>query len=76
MASKGVTKKTNADFLHYCLKRVWMANGASEEHADTVADGLMIGIRQRKLTQGLAVSGRRLTCRCSRDSSTSKLSRR
>ena len=55
MASKGITKKTNADFLHYCLKRVWMANGASEEHADTVADGLMIGIRQRKLTQGLGV---------------------
>ena len=55
MASDGKTKTTNADFLHYCLKRIWMAEGASEEHGDAVADALMIGIRQGKLNQGLGV---------------------
>ena len=55
MASDGATKKTNADFLRYCLKRVWMAEGANEEHGDAVANALMIGIRQRKLNQGLGV---------------------
>jgi len=37
MGAKGETKKTNADFLRYCLKRVWMAEGASEAHGDAVA---------------------------------------
>ena len=46
MGSQGETKKTNADFLRYCLKRCWMAEGASEEHADAVVNALMIGIRQ------------------------------
>ncbi len=55
MGAAGKTKKTNADFLHYCLKRVWMAEGASEEHGDAVADALMTGIRQGKLNQGLGV---------------------
>jgi len=55
MGAKGETKKTNADFLRYCLKRTWMAEGASEEHADAVANALMIGIRQGKLNQGLGV---------------------
>jgi LDH2 family malate/lactate/ureidoglycolate dehydrogenase len=55
MGADGKTKKTNADFLRYCLKRVWMAEGASEEHGDAVADALMIGIRQGKLNQGLGV---------------------
>ena len=55
MGAKGETKSTNADFLHYCLKRVWMAEGASEEHADAVATALMTGIRQGKLNQGLGV---------------------
>lgn len=55
MGAQGETKKTNADFLRYCLKRCWMAEGASEEHADAVANALMIGIRQRKLNQGLGV---------------------
>ena len=32
-----------------------MAEGASEEHGDAVADALMIGIRQGKLNQGLGV---------------------
>ncbi|MGK7953966.1 MAG: hypothetical protein AB4063_01655, partial [Crocosphaera sp.] len=55
MGAQGETKKTNADFLRYCLKRCWMAEGASEEHADAVVNALMIGIRQRKLNQGLGV---------------------
>ena len=55
MAADGETKTTNADFLHYSLKRVWAAEGASEEHAQAVADALMIGIRQGKLNQGLGV---------------------
>ncbi|MCP4256725.1 MAG: Ldh family oxidoreductase [Planctomycetes bacterium] len=55
MGSQGETKKTNVDFLRYCLKRCWMAEGASEEHADAVANALMVGIRQRKLNQGLGV---------------------
>ena len=55
MGADGETKKTNADFLHYSLKRTWMAEGASEEHATAVADALMTGIRQRKLNQGLGV---------------------
>ena len=55
MGADGETHKTNGDFLRYCLKRVWMAEGASEEHANAVADALMIGIRQGKLNQGLGV---------------------
>jgi L-2-hydroxycarboxylate dehydrogenase (NAD+) len=55
MGAQGETKTTNADFLRYCLKRVWMAEGASEEHGDAVANALMIGIRQGKLNQGLGV---------------------
>ncbi|MDJ0791510.1 MAG: Ldh family oxidoreductase [Acidimicrobiia bacterium] len=49
------TKTVNADFMHYCLKTVWMAEGASAEHADAVADALLIGMRQGKLNQGLGV---------------------
>jgi LDH2 family malate/lactate/ureidoglycolate dehydrogenase len=55
MGAPGKTKTVNADFMHYCLKRVWMEEGASEEHADAVADALMIGLRQGKLNQGLGV---------------------
>ena len=55
MGAQGETKTTNADFLHYCLKRVWMAEGASKEHGQAVADALMVGIRQGKLNQGLGV---------------------
>ena len=31
MGAQGKTKTVNADFMHYCLKRVWMAEGASED---------------------------------------------
>ena len=55
MAAAGETKTTNASFLGYCLKRIWMAEGASEEHGEAVANALMIGIRQGKLNQGLGV---------------------
>ena len=49
------TKAVNADFMRYAIRRVWMANGASEEHGDAVADALLIGMRQGKLNQGLGV---------------------
>ena len=55
MGEQGKTKTVNADFMRYCLKRVWMAEGASEEHGDAVADALLIGMRQGKLNQGLGV---------------------
>jgi L-2-hydroxycarboxylate dehydrogenase (NAD+) len=55
MGAQGKTKTVNADFMHYCLKRVWMAEGASEEHGQAVADALLIGMRQGKLNQGLGV---------------------
>ena len=55
MGAPGKTKTTNADFLGYALRRVWMAAGASEEHAEAVSNGLMTGIRQGKLNQGLGV---------------------
>ena len=55
MSNEGKTKTVNADFMHYCLKTVWMAEGASEEHADAVADALLIGMRQGKVNQGLGV---------------------
>lgn len=55
MGADGATHTTNGDFLRYCLKRVWIAEGASEEHGNAVADALMIGIRQGKLNQGLGV---------------------
>jgi L-2-hydroxycarboxylate dehydrogenase (NAD+) len=53
MAEK--TRTVNADFMRYALKRVWMANGSSEEHGEAVADALLIGMRQGKLNQGLGV---------------------
>ena len=55
MGAQEKTKAVNADFMHYCLKRVWMAEGASEEHGEAVADALLIGMRQGKLNQGLGV---------------------
>ena len=55
MGAPGKTKTTNADFLSYALRRVWMAAGATEEHAEAVSNGLMTGIRQGKLNQGLGV---------------------
>ena len=50
MAADGKTKTTNADFLRYALKRVWMAEGASEEHGDAVADAVLDG--DRPLAEG------------------------
>ena len=49
------TRTTDADFLHYVIRRVWMAEGASRDHAVAVADALLIGLRQGKLNQGLGV---------------------
>ena len=55
MGAPGKTRPVNADFMDYCLKRVWMAEGASDEHGQAVADALLIGMRQGKLNQGLGV---------------------
>lgn len=49
------TRKESADFLYYSIKRVWMAAGASEEHAHFVADAITFAHKQGKLNQGLGV---------------------
>ena len=45
----------NPDFLEYVYKRLWMAAGAGEEHADAVARAVSLGDRMGKLTQGMGV---------------------
>lgn len=47
--------KMNADFLEFCYKELWMAAGASEQHADAVARNISLGDRQGKLYQGMGV---------------------
>ena len=49
------TRTENIHFLEYAIKRVWMAAGASEIHANYVADAIGFGHRQGKLNQGLGV---------------------
>jgi LDH2 family malate/lactate/ureidoglycolate dehydrogenase len=51
--SLGLTRKENVYFLHFAIKRVWMAAGATEEHADYVADAISFAHKQGKLNQGL-----------------------
>ena len=53
--SQTLTRNENVHFLYYALKRVWMAAGASEEHADYVADAITFAHKQGKLNQGLGV---------------------
>ena len=53
--STKLTRRENVHFLYYAIKRVWMAAGACEEHADYVADGVTFGNKQGKLNQGLGV---------------------
>ncbi|GAD03909.1 Ldh family oxidoreductase [Agarivorans albus] len=55
MSTQVQTKKVDAGFIEFSLKRVWQATGASEEHANAVSRALMTGIRQGKLNQGLGV---------------------
>jgi LDH2 family malate/lactate/ureidoglycolate dehydrogenase len=50
-----LTRKENVHFLYYAIKRVWMAAGASEEHAHYVADAISFAHKQGKLNQGLGV---------------------
>ena len=49
------TRTENIHFIEYAIKRVWMAAGASEIHADHVADAIGFAHRQGKLNQGLGV---------------------
>ena len=55
MDSSTPTRKENPDFLYFAIKRVWMAAGASEEHAHYVADAIRFAHLQGKLNQGLGV---------------------
>ncbi|NIB39890.1 Ldh family oxidoreductase [Pseudomaricurvus alkylphenolicus] len=49
------TRTEDIGFLEFAIKRVWMAAGASAEHADTVAYAIGFAHRQGKLNQGLGV---------------------
>ncbi len=49
------TRTENIHFLEYAIKSVWMAAGASEIHAEYVAEAIGFAHRQGKLNQGLGV---------------------
>ena len=49
------TRSENIYFLEYAIKRMWMAAGAAEIHADYVADAIAFAHKQGKLDQGLGV---------------------
>ena len=49
------TRSEDVNFLYYAIKRVWMAAGASDEHAHYVADAITFAHKQGKLNQGLGV---------------------
>ena len=53
--STTATRSENINFLYYAMKRVWMAAGATEEHAHYVADAISFAHLQGKLNQGLGV---------------------
>jgi len=53
--SKEHARRENVEFLYFSIKRVWMAAGASEEHAHYVADAITFAHKQGKLNQGLGV---------------------
>ena len=53
--SSELTRSEDVHFLYYAVKRVWMAAGASEVHADYVADAITFAHKQGKLNQGLGV---------------------
>lgn len=48
-------RRENVRFLHFAIKRVWMSAGATEEHAEYVADAITFAHKQGKLNQGLGV---------------------
>lgn len=49
------TRSENIYFLEYAIKRMWVAAGATEIHADYVADAIAFAHKQGKLNQGLGV---------------------
>lgn len=49
------TRSENIYFLEYAIRRMWMAAGATEIHADYVADAIAFAHKQGKLNQGLGV---------------------
>lgn len=49
------TRREDVKFLYFAIKRVWMTAGATEEHADYVADAITFAHKQGKLNQGLGV---------------------
>ena len=53
--STELTRNEDVSFLYYAIKRVWMAAGASDEHAHCVADAITFAHKQGKLNQGLGV---------------------
>lgn len=53
--STKLTRCEDVNFLYYAIKRVWMAAGASDEHAHYVADAITFAHKQGKLNQGLGV---------------------
>ena len=53
--SSEITRSEDVHFLFYAIKRVWMAAGAAEVHADYVADAITFAHKQGKLNQGLGV---------------------
>lgn len=53
--SSEFTRSESVHFLYYAIKRVWMAAGASERHANYVADAITFAHKQGKLNQGLGV---------------------
>ncbi len=56
MAEQDYTvRQEDPDFLEYCYRRVWLAMGASEEHAEVMARCISYGDRFGKLTQGMGV---------------------
>ncbi len=48
-------RKENPEFIYFAIRRVWMAAGASAEHAHYVADAIRFAHLQGKLNQGLGV---------------------
>ena len=48
-------RRESVRFLHFAIKRVWTAAGASDEHAEYVADAITFAHKQGKLNQGLGV---------------------
>lgn len=53
--TENLTRREDVHFLYYAIKRVWMAAGASQQHAEYVADAITFAHKQGKLNQGLGV---------------------